>query len=126
MKRIVTALAAVALLTGCGAAVEASAPPVKTITATPATAGIQEDDPGWDCLTMGNRICGANPIQRTEAWGAFQVGNVPEETRREAFRVTYRGYAMQGIDFPPSEYVTAKSQLSPGMVHVFQFEDGTK
>ena len=25
---------------------------------TPVTQVLQEDDPGWDCHTMGNRICG--------------------------------------------------------------------
>jgi len=122
MKRLVITFAAAALaLTGCGAA-QATPAPAKTITATPAAATIQEDDPAWDCATMGNRICGANPLERTEAWGAFRTVDLPEETLRQAFKVTYRGLSTEGVDFPPSQYVTLKSQLTPGKVHVFEIQ----
>lgn len=120
MKRLLITLAAAALLTGCGAVAEATPAPVKTITATPAT--LQEDDPGFDCAVHGNRICGANPLERTEAWGAFQGIDLPEETLRAAFKVTYRGLSNEGVDFPPSSYVTIPSGLTPHKVHVFEVE----
>lgn len=29
------------------------------------TAQLQEDDPGWDCATMGNRVCGPTATTTT-------------------------------------------------------------
>lgn len=29
-----------------------------TVTSTTAPVVLQEDDPGWDCRTMGDRVCG--------------------------------------------------------------------
>ena len=48
--------------------------PTYAPTATAAT--VQEDDPGWDCNTMGNRIC-ADPakVHATEAWKAWDAAN---------------------------------------------------
>lgn len=120
MKRLALLLLSAALLTGCGAAT--ATPPATTPTAS----AIEEDDPNWNCLTDGNRVCGPNPIQRVEAWGMFQTDKVPADVLREAFQVTYMGTAMEGIDFPPSEYVTIPSHVSPKRVHVFHFKAGDK
>jgi len=120
MKKYLALLAlALTMLTGCAASAVAD-----TKTPIPAVdndgPGIQEDDPAWDCWTMGNRTCGANPIQRTEAWGLFDTSDVPADTLREAFKVTYRGLALEGVDFPPSSVVTIPSPITPGKVHVFE------
>lgn len=32
--------------------------PVRLDLGTVPSATVQEDDPGWDCRTMGNRVCG--------------------------------------------------------------------
>ncbi|OBJ40305.1 hypothetical protein A5630_25475 [Mycolicibacterium mucogenicum] len=58
----VRTLLAAALIAGAAVA------PVATATAAPLDArywnevaqddGPQEDEPGWDCATMGNRVCG--------------------------------------------------------------------
>jgi hypothetical protein len=35
-------------------------------------AQLQEDDPGWDCNTMGNRVCGdPTNVHAGEAWAAW-------------------------------------------------------
>ena len=39
-------------------------PAIITAHAAPA---IQEDDPGWDCVSMGNRVCGPTNSQGIEA-----------------------------------------------------------
>lgn len=151
MKALLTtvAIAAAALLTGCGAAAQATvhsephklqtpAPIVETVTDSPEEdepgwdctihgnktcgANPQEDEPGWDCWTMGTKTCGANPIERTEAWGSFQTSSVSADLLKEAFRATYYGIANQGVDFPPSDYVTIPSQITVGKVHVFLVE----
>ena len=71
---------------------------------------------------MGSKTCGANPIERTEAWGHFKTADIPEALKGEAFSVTYYGLALPGVDFPPSEYVTYTAQLTTNRVHVFRVE----
>ena len=51
-----TAALAVGFIAGMTALPAAASGP--SITA-PATLQIEEDDPRWDCRTMGNKICGA-------------------------------------------------------------------
>jgi hypothetical protein len=129
--KLLTTLSAVALLalTGCGVAAETTAQPTvkphnvrEVENALPSSP--EEDEAGWDCLTMGNKICGANPIERVEAWGAFRTDNLPEATLREAFKVTYHGVALTAVDFPPADYVTIPSAVTAGKSHVFLIEKG--
>lgn len=130
MKLQLASLAIAATLltiTGCGAVAEATTSnPAPTSTARPAN--IQEDDPGWDCLLDGNKVCGANPIERTEAWGLFspQFSEPALDGNHGDFRVTYVGIANEGNDFPPSQYLTIPSQITPAKVHVFTIEAGGK
>lgn len=52
------------LAMAAGALVMAGAIAEPTVIPTPATPSVvhsvqpEEDEPGWDCTTMGNRICG--------------------------------------------------------------------
>jgi hypothetical protein len=39
------------------------APSVSTTATTAAVSSCQEDDPCWDCETMGNRICGPVAVE---------------------------------------------------------------
>lgn len=52
---------ALALLLALGGVLESH---TRTLTIEPATTleRIEEDDPRWDCATMGNRVCGPAPI----------------------------------------------------------------
>jgi hypothetical protein len=93
-----------------GAAGAPSTPP------TPAV--VQEDDPGWDCHTMGNRICGTlqeddpgwdcnvdgdricgdpQGIHATDAWAAWDAGEGWRRLRAASTdtRVVYVGTATQ-------------------------------
>lgn len=126
-----------ALLTGCGIpATEATATATpsgffqgaknlgegKNFDGSPQQKRLEEDEPGWDCKTHGNRICKASDFERLEAWGLFETDSIPADHLREAFKVTYMGVAMEGLDFPPSEYRTIKSAIAPAKVHVFHIQ----
>ena len=73
MKLFMTHLAAVVLSAGIaltGAAAlrgEFSAPTDPDYVVTTSGIIIDEDDPRWDCRTMGNRICGASNAQGVPA-----------------------------------------------------------
>lgn len=49
-KLLIGLAGAILLFTACSAS-----------TATKAPTHLEEDDPGWDCHTMGNRTCGPDP-----------------------------------------------------------------
>jgi len=49
-KLLIGAMGGIMLLTACSTQT-AQKPPIH----------LEEDDPGWDCHTMGNRTCGENP-----------------------------------------------------------------
>jgi hypothetical protein len=122
MKRALAGMAAVAAALGIMAC---AAPAPEAPKAAPVANVIQEDEPGWDCWTMGNRTCGANPIQRVEAWGYFTPESLTSEVRESAFRVTYRGVALEGtaLDAPYGGHVvTYPSSITSGKVHVFEVE----
>lgn len=138
MKRILTTtLTAAALLTitGCGATTAPTATPAThnqpftTQQAQPLVdeppAECQEDEPCWDCQTMGNRICGPNQIQELEAWASFQPEALPAEVRNEPFKVTYRGTALPVTNFPPPAHLTIPSTVTPAAVHVFEVQTPT-
>lgn len=85
----VAALVGTALVAGAGSAA-AEGPtvytaPVRTLelplqswpwgrTITPLPLHCEEDEPCWDCATMGNRICGEPRVLRSIPWGAFGPG----------------------------------------------------
>jgi hypothetical protein len=69
----VATLTAATIGLGIGWVIIGPTPDPRTTPPTPsAHATLQEDDPGWDCATMGNRIC-ADPahVHATEAWEAW-------------------------------------------------------
>ena len=56
----------------------------QTTTQTPTTqastqAVCEEDQPCWDCVAMGNKMCG--PDQSAQAWQAFQNSEYTKEVR---------------------------------------------
>jgi hypothetical protein len=103
--KVLAALAALMMLTGCGAAAEAK--------------DLQEDDPGWNCYVHGNKVCGANPIERTEAWAKFDL-DADKTVGGSGARVTYLGLSLAGTDAAPSNHVTIPSDVTPGKIHVFE------
>lgn len=83
-------IGATALLTACTAE--------SGLAVAQQSAVIQEDDPGWDCKTMGNYICG-DP-QGTHAEAAWQAWDKGEGWRRlraasTDTRVEYVGTAVR-------------------------------
>lgn len=92
MNRTLAAMliGATALLTACsaesGLAVDQQSAPV-----------IQEDDPGWDCATMGNLICGDPAhVYAAEAWAGWDATPDAWDSitiDADAYRVEYVGYA---------------------------------
>jgi len=70
-------------------------------TSVPASITCQEDEPCWDCHSLGNRICGPQTeAERAAGWAVWESGNgahsLKVDTSR-AFRVDYVGYS---IDYP--------------------------
>ena len=75
-----------------------AAPPPAT---APSLAQVAEDDPAWDCLTMGNRMCGdPDGKYAKEAWAAWDKAQAWKHLRTAATntRVEYVGYAKRHPD----------------------------
>lgn len=100
-------LTAALLLTGCGAPAEA----------TPTA--IEEDDPRWECLTMGNKVCGSQSHEEeVAAWAELDSTKVTAPDK--AFKLTYLGKGLAGVSFSPDKYHTIPA--GNGYVHVFGLE----
>ncbi|QWY82840.1 hypothetical protein PP641_gp100 [Arthrobacter phage SilentRX] len=73
---------------------------------------LTEDAPGWDCLEMGNMICGdPDEVRATAAWDAWDAGDGPRKLRVDPsrpFRVEYVGYAVH------SPKLTGEDAAVPG------------
>lgn len=66
---------------------------------TPTPPPCQEDEPCWNCIDMGNRICGDPDGERaTPAWEAFDTQGGARKLKVDPsrpFRVDYVGYAVE-------------------------------
>ena len=84
------------------------------------TAVLQEDDPGWDCKTSGNKSCDAVPFV-VDAWASFDGVDVAKIVGEGvSFRASYYGtYSTK-----PSwdGYVAVASGHYPGVFHVFKID----
>lgn len=66
------AIATLALLGGLAVGTFAPSPGIGSPTPAVTAPAIEEDDPGWDCATMGNRICGPlTEDDRARGWDAY-------------------------------------------------------
>jgi hypothetical protein len=84
------------LLTGANLPTEGVAAPTPSFTLPPSlTVALTEDDPGWNCETQGNRICGtmSAPMQRA-AWQAFDAnGGAAQLLVNPHAKVSLTGYS---------------------------------
>jgi hypothetical protein len=91
----------IAATLGAGLALTVIGPP-QTVDQLPPSVTVQEDDPGWDCFTMGNRICGdPGQVHAVDAWQAWDTAGGWTYLRVDpdvATRVEYIGIAT----LPPS------------------------
>ena len=82
------------------------------------TASLQEDDPGWDCNTMGNKSCVPFIV---DAWESFDGVDVAATVGEGvSFRASYYGtYSTK-----PSwdGYIAVESVTYPSTFHVFKIE----
>lgn len=74
---------------------------------------IEEDSPQWDCLTMGNGVCGADMLTddlREQAWNAWDSQHgwtmLPVDPSRE-YRVDVAAFAHSGLYQAPGTLVLA-------------------
>lgn len=71
----------------------------RTSLSIPATC--QEDDPCWDCHSLGNRVCGPkNDAERAAGWAVWDYANGAHSLKMDPskpFRVDYVG---NSIDHP--------------------------
>ena len=111
MKRYIAILAITAsLLVGCAA--PATSGPA---TAAPDTAvSFAEDDPGWNCHTMGNKICGVDP------WDSFKVEWLPADVVSKGFKASYVG--LYDPATLPDSLVGMPSTTTPGVFYGFKIE----
>jgi hypothetical protein len=125
----VAALAVITLGLTIGAAtpspgVEAPTPTISQTLPPQLTVALEEDDPGWNCETQGNRICGvmAEPMRRA-AWQAFDAaGGAAQLLVNPHARVTLTGYSI--VD-PYEEGTLTVQQLAlseSGVWYVFTAE----
>lgn len=121
MKALLATLAltiSAALLTGCGTpALEAPAPQ-QTITGTPTP--IEEDDPGWDCKTMGNKVCGGDTIDAWASWDKDPIHATRPDLKADGPRVSYMG-RFTGTNVK-REFVVVESATKPGTFYSFLIE----
>lgn len=89
--------------------------PEPTPAATPVP--LQEDDPGWNCLIHGNKICGVPISDVADAWASFDgVAVAGVVGQSVGFRVDYVGTT--GATSLPGYWVVP-SQHYAGTSHVF-------
>ncbi|MFB8025929.1 MULTISPECIES: hypothetical protein [unclassified Streptomyces] len=77
------ALVVLALAASVGAARPDDVPARPVTVSVPGGSRIEEDDPGWDCSTMGNRVCGMPPALPVDCSGSggCVVEGLPAECR---------------------------------------------
>jgi len=102
----------------------ASASPVVRESSTVQTV-LQEDDPGWDCATDGNGVCGptgpTSAAYLEDAWASFNGSVVAAKVGLSTgFRATYFGTYSSAPDWPGYEVVA--SNQYPSTFHVFKIE----
>ena len=97
----VAALAVITLGLTIGAAtpspgVEAPTPSISQTLPPQLTVALTEDDPGWNCETQGNRICGVmSEPMRNSAWKSWDAaGGAAELLVNPHARVTLTGYSV--------------------------------
>ena len=125
MKFKTLAAAAVLALAAIAGAATGGALQTTGVHAAPVTshaAVLDEDNPAWNCLVDGNKICGPVGDDATAAWAAYDARPANLEA---GGRVEYRGTAMAGLDFPPSTFYTLPTAAA-GMVHVFEVTEAQK
>lgn len=110
----------------------ASAVSVAVPTTTPAPATVPapaqtpprcyEDEPCWDCLTMGNKLCGVDPANLEDAWASFDAEAVAEVVGKSvSFGAVYVGTS--GASSMAGYWVVPSLQY-PNTFHVFMIEPG--
>ena len=96
------AIASALLVSGCSA---------------PAT--ITEDDPAWNCQTMGNGVCGES--RESEAWESFTVDSIPADVVAKGFKAHYVGSYVKGQPLPTG--LTLIPSTTTNYVHGFWIEE---
>jgi hypothetical protein len=98
LRNALTVPAIALAIVGAGLSVGAALPePAPHPTVGVGTATPHEDEAGWDCLTMGNMVCGdPDEVRATPAWDTFDTWGGAAKLKVDPsrpFRVEYVGYA---------------------------------
>lgn len=121
MRKIISLIALIISLvtvSGCAAqtpTVHATQPASQTV--------CEEDQPCWDCVVMGNHMCG--PDQSVEAWKAFDQSVDTEDLRADsqAYTVRYIGTnTLDGVDIDHHAIVGVETG-TPNVFHLFVVTD---
>lgn len=85
---------------------------------------VEEDQPGWDCTTMGNKDCGPGALMMADAWQAFDGANVAQDIGKtdavDAFKATYVATYSTKPSWPG--YMVVPSKQYPNVFHVFKID----
>lgn len=75
---VINVLAGLVIGASVAVLVALSAPVPVVGRAYPVPSQVQEDAPGWDCATMGNRVCGpVRPAGTADAYGCYWFADGP-------------------------------------------------
>ena len=84
---------------------------------TAAPVSVMEDDPSWDCLTDGNKVCGAvmaDDSLTERAWAVWDAQQGYRQIRVDPsreFRIDFTGYSTEGIHQGPGELVLTQGGM---------------
>lgn len=71
---------------------------------------ITEDDPRWDCRTMGNFVCG--PLNPSDAWAAWDEQDMTVDGMRVEYRAESTFPFMLHIMSDPDDVIIHTSTVS--------------
>lgn len=97
--------------------------PVKAAKTAP-KARCEEDQPCWDCKTMGNRMCGPTAKGQAEAWKNFETNGFTEDELSAPMTATYLGMVNQNVVMPDGHEYYFVPSSTKGMDHLFELKFG--
>lgn len=85
------------------------------------SAQCEEDEPCWDCETMGNKQCG--DTHTADAWATIDAAHITAPATQDGMMLSYVGWTdYKPTASPNSSYFVLQSNTDPRIYYVFQWE----